>query len=70
MSGRIGAAASEENLEALVDQAMAGNPKSVADYQGGNSAAINHLKGQVMRLSKGKANPRLVGEILERKLKR
>jgi aspartyl-tRNA(Asn)/glutamyl-tRNA(Gln) amidotransferase subunit B len=32
-------------------------------------AALNSLKGQVMKLSKGKANPALVGEILERKLK-
>jgi aspartyl-tRNA(Asn)/glutamyl-tRNA(Gln) amidotransferase subunit B len=31
-------------------------------------AALNHLKGQVMKLSKGKANPNLVGEILVRKL--
>jgi aspartyl-tRNA(Asn)/glutamyl-tRNA(Gln) amidotransferase subunit B len=55
-------------LEALVDQAVAGNPKSVADYKAGNPSAINHLKGQVMKLSKGKANPQLVGEILARKL--
>jgi aspartyl-tRNA(Asn)/glutamyl-tRNA(Gln) amidotransferase subunit B len=33
------------------------------------AAALNSLKGQVMKLSKGKANPALVGEILERKLK-
>jgi aspartyl-tRNA(Asn)/glutamyl-tRNA(Gln) amidotransferase subunit B len=56
-------------IEALADQAIAANPKSVADYKAGNAAAINFLKGQVMKLSKGKANPQLVGEILERKLK-
>ena len=56
-------------IEAFCDQAIAAHPKSVADYQAGNAAAINFLKGQVMRLSKGKANPQLVGEILERKLK-
>ncbi len=55
-------------LEALVDQAIAANPKSVADFKAGNAAALNFLKGQVMRLSKGKANPQLVGEILNRKL--
>jgi aspartyl-tRNA(Asn)/glutamyl-tRNA(Gln) amidotransferase subunit B len=37
--------------------------------QAGKVAALNSLKGQVMKLSKGKANPALVGEILERKLK-
>jgi uncharacterized protein YbbC (DUF1343 family) len=40
-----------------------------ADYKAGKLAALNSLKGQVMKLSKGKANPALVGEILERKLK-
>jgi aspartyl-tRNA(Asn)/glutamyl-tRNA(Gln) amidotransferase subunit B len=55
-------------LEALADQAIAANPKSVADFKAGNAAAMNFLKGQVMKLSKGKANPQLVGEILARKL--
>jgi len=55
-------------LEALVEQAIAANPKSVADFRAGNAAAINFLKGQVMKLSKGKANPQLAGEILARKL--
>jgi aspartyl-tRNA(Asn)/glutamyl-tRNA(Gln) amidotransferase subunit B len=55
-------------IEALVDEAIAKNPKSVADFKAGNSAALNYLKGQVMKLSKGKANPQLAGEILARKL--
>ncbi len=53
----------------LVEEAIAKNPKSVADFRSGNEAAINFLKGQVMKLSKGKANPQLVGEILLRKLR-
>src|SRR5882757_577762 len=56
-------------IEKFCDEAIAANPAPVADYKAGNAAAINFLKGQVMRLSKGKANPALVGEILERKLK-
>ncbi|MGZ5005375.1 MAG: Asp-tRNA(Asn)/Glu-tRNA(Gln) amidotransferase subunit GatB, partial [Chthoniobacterales bacterium] len=56
-------------LETLCDQAIAQNPKPVADFRNGNAASLNFLKGQVMKLSKGKANPKLVGEILERKLK-
>jgi aspartyl-tRNA(Asn)/glutamyl-tRNA(Gln) amidotransferase subunit B len=56
-------------IEPFCDEAIAGNPKSVADYKSGKVAALNALKGQVMKLSKGKANPTLVGEILERKLK-
>lgn len=56
-------------IEKFCDEAIAANPKSVADYKAGKVAALNALKGQVMKLSKGKANPALVGEILERKLK-
>jgi aspartyl-tRNA(Asn)/glutamyl-tRNA(Gln) amidotransferase subunit B len=56
-------------IEAFADEAIAKNPKSVADFRAGNLAAINFLKGQVMKLSKGKANPQLAGEILLRKLK-
>jgi len=56
-------------LESFCDQAIATNPGPVADYKAGKAAALNFLKGQVMQLSKGKANPALVGEILERKLK-
>src|SRR5881392_1830492 len=55
-------------IEALCDDVIAANPKPVADYKAGNVASLNFLKGQVMKLSKGKANPQLVGEILERKL--
>jgi len=56
-------------IEKFCDEAIAANPKSVADYQAGKAAALNSLKGQVMKLSKGKANPTLVGEILEKKLR-
>jgi aspartyl-tRNA(Asn)/glutamyl-tRNA(Gln) amidotransferase subunit B len=56
-------------IEQLCDQAIAANPGPAADYKAGKTAALNFLKGQVMKLSKGKANPALAGEILERKLK-
>jgi len=56
-------------LDQFCDEAIAANPKSVADYKAGKVAALNALKGQVMKLSKGKANPAVVGEILEKKLK-
>jgi aspartyl-tRNA(Asn)/glutamyl-tRNA(Gln) amidotransferase subunit B len=56
-------------IEKLCDQAIAANPGPVGDYRAGKAAALNFLKGQVMKLSKGKANPALAGEILERKLK-
>jgi len=56
-------------IEKLCDEAIAANPGPAADYRAGKAAALNFLKGQVMKLSKGKANPALAGEILERKLK-
>jgi aspartyl-tRNA(Asn)/glutamyl-tRNA(Gln) amidotransferase subunit B len=56
-------------IEKLCDEVMAANPGPVADFKNGKVAALNFLKGQVMKLSKGKANPALAGEILEKKLK-
>src|SRR5690242_11479219 len=56
-------------IEKFCDEVIAANPNSVADYKAGKAAALNFLKGQVMKLSKGKANPALAGEILEKKLK-
>ena len=56
-------------IEKFCDEAIAANPGPAADYRAGKAAALNFLKGQVMKLSKGKANPALAGEILERKLK-
>ena len=47
---------------------IAANPKPVADFKSGNAASLNFLKGQVMKLSKGQANPAVTGEILQRKL--
>jgi aspartyl-tRNA(Asn)/glutamyl-tRNA(Gln) amidotransferase subunit B len=55
-------------IESLAKQAIEANPKAVAEYRAGKTASINFLKGQVMKLSQGKANPSVVGEILERLL--
>jgi aspartyl-tRNA(Asn)/glutamyl-tRNA(Gln) amidotransferase subunit B len=56
-------------IEKICDEVIAANPKPAADFKAGNAASLNFLKGQVMKLSKGKANPQMVGEILERKLR-
>ena len=56
-------------LEKFCDEAIAANPRSAEDFKAGKVAALNFLKGQVMKLSKGKANPNLVGELLEKKLR-
>ena len=56
-------------IEKFCDEVIAANPGPANDFKSGKAAALNFLKGQVMKLSKGKANPAVVGEILERKLK-
>ncbi len=55
-------------IAGLVEQAIAANPRSVEDYRKGKRAAAQHLMGQVMRQSKGKANPQMVLSLLEQKL--
>ncbi|MEI6280014.1 MAG: Asp-tRNA(Asn)/Glu-tRNA(Gln) amidotransferase subunit GatB [Verrucomicrobiae bacterium] len=56
-------------IEALAEEVIAANPGPVADYKSGKTIALNFLKGQLMKLSKGKANPAITGEILEKKLR-
>lgn len=56
-------------IERLCQEAMDNNIKSVEDYKKGKMGALNHIKGQVMKLSKGKADIQQVNAILERKLK-
>ena len=55
-------------IEKIVDQVIAGNPKSVEEFKAGKEKAFNALVGQVMKATKGKANPAQVNEILKRKL--
>lgn len=55
-------------LERWCADAIAANPKSAADFRGGNEKAINAFKGAVMKASKGRANPKLVDEVLRRLL--
>ena len=55
-------------IEAIVDAVIAANPKPVADYKGGNKKALGALVGQVMKQSKGKANPQMVNQLLADKL--
>ncbi len=60
---------SEVELKALVEQVLAENPGAVADYRAGKKQAAGFLVGQVMKLTQGKANPQLVVQLLEEKLK-
>jgi len=55
-------------LEKICDQVIAANAKQVEDYRAGKDKAFNSLVGQVMKATKGKANPQQVNDILKRKL--
>jgi aspartyl-tRNA(Asn)/glutamyl-tRNA(Gln) amidotransferase subunit B len=55
-------------LEKIADEVIAANARQVADYRAGKEKAFNSLVGQVMKATKGKANPQQVTEILKRKL--
>ena len=56
-------------LEAIVDKVLAANPKSVDEYRAGKEKAFNALVGQVMKASKGKANPTQTNELLKARLR-
>ena len=58
----------DDVLGPIIDQVLANNAKSVEEYRAGKEKAFNALVGQVMKLSKGKANPQQVNELLKKKL--
>jgi aspartyl-tRNA(Asn)/glutamyl-tRNA(Gln) amidotransferase subunit B len=55
-------------IESMIDEVVASNPKSVEEFRAGKEKAFNALVGQVMKASRGKANPAQVNEILRRRL--
>jgi aspartyl-tRNA(Asn)/glutamyl-tRNA(Gln) amidotransferase subunit B len=63
--GQMGGA---DEIGRLVDQAIAASPKTVQDFLAGKQAAAQSLVGQVMKLSRGKADPQLAGKLVAEKL--
>jgi len=55
-------------IEDLITQVIRDNPQAVADFKAGKETAIKFLVGQVMKVTKGRANPKLVNELLKKKL--
>jgi aspartyl-tRNA(Asn)/glutamyl-tRNA(Gln) amidotransferase subunit B len=55
-------------IEAMIDQVIAANPKQVEQYRGGKKTVANFFAGQVMKASKGQANPALLNELVTKKL--
>jgi aspartyl-tRNA(Asn)/glutamyl-tRNA(Gln) amidotransferase subunit B len=55
-------------LEKIVDEVVAANPKQLEQYRAGKKTMLGFFVGQVMKASKGQANPQLVNELLTKKL--
>jgi aspartyl-tRNA(Asn)/glutamyl-tRNA(Gln) amidotransferase subunit B len=55
-------------LEAIIDEVLAANAKSVEEFRAGKEKAFNALVGQAMKATKGKANPQQVNDLLKKKL--
>lgn len=55
-------------IEPLVDQVLADNPQSIADFKAGREKAFAFLVGQVMKLTRGKASPQIVNDLLRKKI--
>lgn len=58
-----------DEIEKFVDEVLNNNPKSIEDYRAGKTKAVGFLMGQVMKASKGQANPSVAKEMMEEKLK-
>jgi aspartyl-tRNA(Asn)/glutamyl-tRNA(Gln) amidotransferase subunit B len=59
---------SSEELVLMIEQVIASNPQSIADFKNGKPQAAGFLMGQLMKATKGKANPKLAKELLEKAL--
>jgi len=57
-----------DELEEAVKQAIDGNAPAVADYKAGKEQALKFLVGQVMKVTKGRANPQVVNDLMKKKL--
>jgi len=55
-------------IEKIIDEVIAGNPRQLEQYRAGKKTVIGFFVGQVMKASKGQANPALVNELLAKKL--
>ena len=55
-------------IEALVDEVIANNPSQVEEFKAGKTKMMGYLVGQIMKASKGKANPQQVNQLLSKKL--
>jgi aspartyl-tRNA(Asn)/glutamyl-tRNA(Gln) amidotransferase subunit B len=64
----LGAIDNQDEIKEFIKQVIAENEKSVADYRNGKTQAMGFLMGQVMKRSRGKANPQTVTQLLTQML--
>jgi aspartyl-tRNA(Asn)/glutamyl-tRNA(Gln) amidotransferase subunit B len=64
----LGQVSDAETLDKMVEEVIAENPQPAADYKAGKKASLQFLVGQMMKKTKGKANPKVVADILREKL--
>ena len=58
----------DSEIEKIVEQVLEANKQSIEDYKAGKSNALKYLVGQGMKLSKGKANPQMITDMILEKL--
>jgi aspartyl-tRNA(Asn)/glutamyl-tRNA(Gln) amidotransferase subunit B len=66
--GRPQQSSDSSSLEKIIDEVLAASPKQLEQYRGGKTTMIGFFVGQVMKASKGQANPQVVNELLAKKL--
>ena len=66
--GRFRQLSNAAELEALIDQTLAAHPADVQDFRNGNAKVLGFLMGQAMKISRGKANPKLLKDLLAQRL--
>jgi aspartyl-tRNA(Asn)/glutamyl-tRNA(Gln) amidotransferase subunit B len=64
----LGQISDARQIEQVAGEVVAANPQAVADYKAGKSQTLKFLVGQVMKITRGRANPNLAGELLKKKL--
>ena len=68
LQGQLNQISDAPAIESIVDQTIGENPGPAQDYRDGKQKAIGFLVGQVMKATRGKANPQMVNQLLRQKL--
>ena len=68
LQGQLDQISAASIIESIVDQVIEDNPGTTQDYRDGKQKAIGFLGGQVMKATRGKANPQMVNQLLRQKL--